>query len=184
MRPGALLINSATTHVNETTQVEEDHGIRCFGFTEIIFAAVNNGGRAIDEPLQVQAQVVHSLLSFAGCHGKLLGVNNPFGLADSLTSAASVNELLVPILLNFPASNDIAANAQNDDDGSLSNALYNASLVGYEQAMKCILQHPNARQLSTQNFQDAYSAADRANRVKAAELICFYWIGKQMLDQV
>ena len=170
---GALLINSAITNVEETTHIEDSYDINCFGFTEIVFAAVNNGDPAIDQPPQVQAQVVQALLNFANQHGKLLSVNGPFGLADSLASAVTMNELLVPIILNFPASNDIAANAPNDQ-GSLSSALYNAALEGHEQTIQCILDHPNAYQIFPQNIQDAHRAVQGAGNVNAANLISSY----------
>lgn len=171
--PGAFSINSAITNIDETTQVEEDHDIRCFGFSEILFAAVNNGHTAIEQPLQVQAQVVQALLNFARQHAMPLSVHGPFGLADSLASAATVNELLIPFILNFPASNEIAANAPSDQR-SLSDALYNAALEGHVQAVKWILQHPNAYQFSSQNCEDALSAAQRKNCSDAANLIDFF----------
>lgn len=167
--PGVLLINSNVTDVNETTQIEEDFDIQCFGFSEIIFTAVNNGDPDIEQPDQVQEQIVQSLLNFAKHHAISLSVNDPFGLADSLTSAATVNELLVPIILNFPSSNTIVANALIDGQGGLSDALYNAALEGHERAIQCILNHPNAYQISLQNIQNAQCAVK--GNVNAVNLI-------------
>lgn len=168
--PHARHISSCSTYTNEKTEFEETWEIGSFGFTETLFAAINNGNPGLRDVPQAQCEIVRSILGFVETWGINLDVNGPYGIADSLTSATE-NEELVELILKFPPSQTIMANAMNTNSGGLNTALFNAANVGRSLSAQSILRHPNANQISPESLREAINEAQNRGYPETAIII-------------
>lgn len=154
--------------------IEQHFQLEQIGLKEILYLAVNNFLSAnyvfyfmaeekctesfVQTISQDQEQIVQLLINHLIINTIYLKANGSFSLADSLTSAATINENLVPIILTAPSSQQIVATA-GPFGGGLDEALCNAADEGHLLATQQILQHPNAPQIQIAQLREAHNAA-------------------------
>ena len=168
--PAALRINSGKTVTIKGTDAEEAWSLDNFGFESALFLAVNNGDPKVQNPKNYQNQIVQALINFTNMNGIVLSPNTPFGIADSLTEAASLDDGLTLCILSSNSSVHIQPQAPNEDSGGLNNALINAVHNGLLQTVQALLQHPNASQIPLSDLKQGVMIATNSNQQIAQEI--------------
>jgi hypothetical protein len=121
-------------------QLGDTRAINQFGFSEALFAAIQC--KRLD--------VVQRLFTFVSRKGLQFKVNEDFGLADSLTSAAEYLPEAVPLILYHPSSILIEVNAPQH---GFYAALHNAAEDNHLEAVEALLEHPKAREIDRDKLE-------------------------------
>ncbi len=174
--PASFRIRSEVIGNFNKNDVERGWGLDQFGFESALFLAVNNGEPSVENMESYQTRIVQALINFTNTNQIVLGANTPFGLGESLTAAALSNDELTLSILDSHSSVHIQPQAPNQDSGGLDNALINAVDSGLLEAVRGILQHPNAAQIPIACLRERVQVATSLNQ-QIAEVIRNYALG-------
>ncbi len=164
--PSIKQISSNQITISKATPGEDVYSLDRFGFKEALFVSMRN-----ENPLE-RILIAKELIDFTNHNQIILDANQAFGLAETLTEAASHEESLTMLILKSDSAKNIQANAPNSNTGGLDNALVNAAEKGFHEAVRAILKHPNAKQINS--LKDSYDSALKASHRPIASTIVVF----------